>query len=238
MSLYRTLALSDHPLAKAARSIRNRFLNFSLPAPRVIFLPILWLMVGVRETWYFLYRIFVCEPLFKMQCKSYGKNLHTGVFLHRVFGKGDLILGDNVFVDGKCHFMFGTRFTEKPTVQIGDNSGVGHNCTLIVGKGIAIGKNCRMGINVYMFDSPGHPLDPARRMAGEPPDTESVRPISIGDNVWIGAGAVIFPGVTIGDNSVVSLGSLVMSDVAPNVVVAGNPARKIMSLETKQAVNV
>jgi hypothetical protein len=89
MSLYRTLALSDHPMARAVRSLRRKFLSFSLPAPRIIFLPILWLLVGVRTTWYFLHRILVCEPLFKlfkMQCKSYGKNLHTGVFLHRVFG--------------------------------------------------------------------------------------------------------------------------------------------------------
>jgi maltose O-acetyltransferase len=57
-----------------------------------------------------------------------------------------------------------------------------------------------------------------------------VRPISIGDNVWIGSSSIIFPGVTIGDNSVVAMGAVVMNSVPPNVVVAGNPARQIASV--------
>jgi len=233
MSLYRTLALSNHPLARALRSFRRKVFQFGIPAPRVLFLPVLYLVLGIKETWYFLYRVFVCEPLFKMYCRSYGKNLHTGPFLHEVWGKGDIDAGDNVLIDGKCLFMFAVRFSERPFFKIGDNSGIGHNCSFFIGKGITIGKHCRMGINITMLDSPGHPLDPARRMAGEAPDVENVRPITIGDNVWIGTGSVIFPGVTIGDNSVISLGSVVMSDVPPNVVVAGNPARKIMSLAEK-----
>jgi carbonic anhydrase/acetyltransferase-like protein (isoleucine patch superfamily) len=236
MSLYRTLALSDHPLAQALRSIRRKFFQISIPAPRIVFIPVLYFVLGLRQTWYFLYRVFVCEPLFKMYCRSYGKNLHTGVFVHRVYGNGDLVLGDNVLMDGKCHFFFAARFAERPLLQIGDNSGIGHNCTLSIGKRISIGKNCRVAINVTMLDSPGHPLDPERRRAGEAPDSENVRPITVGDNVWIGSGAMILPGVTIGDNSVISVGAVVMGDVPPNVVAAGNPARKILSLETKQAV--
>lgn len=235
MSLYRTVALSNHPLARALRSFRRKVLQFGIPAPRVIFLPVLYLVLGIKETWYFLYRVFLCEPLFKMYCRSYGKNLHTGPFLHEVWGKGDIDLGDNVLVDGKCLFMFAVRFSERPFFKLGDDSGIGHNCNFFIGKGITIGKHCRMGINITMLDSPGHPLDPARRIAGEAPDVENVRPITIGDNVWIGTGSAIFPGVNIGDNSVISLGSVVMSDVPPNVVVAGNPARKIMSLEPKVA---
>ncbi len=235
MSLYRTLALSNHPLAQALRGLRRKVLNFSIPAPRIIFLPVLYLVLAIKNAWYFLYRVFLCEPLFKMHCLSYGKNLHTGPFIHEVWGKGDIVFGDNVFVDGKCHFVFAVRFAERPYLRIGDDSGVGHNCSFFIGKGISIGKHCRMGINITMLDSPGHPLDPLRRLAGEGPDIDNVKPIFIGDNVWIGSNSVIFPGVSIGDNSVVSLGSVVMSDIPANVVVAGNPARKIMSLEAKQA---
>jgi acetyltransferase-like isoleucine patch superfamily enzyme len=235
MSLYRTLALSNHPIAQALRNFRRQVAQFGIPAPRVLFLPLLYLVLAVKETWYFLYRVFVCEPLFKMHCSTYGKNLHTGPFIHEVWGKGEIVLGDNVIVDGKCLFMFAVRFSERPFLKVGDSSGIGHNCNFFIGKGITIGKHCRMGINITMLDSPGHPLDPERRMAGEAPDLDNVRPITIGDNVWIGSGSAIFPGVTIGDNSVISLGSVVMSDVPANVVVAGNPARKIMSLEAKPA---
>ena len=233
MSLYRTLALSNHPLARALRGFRRGLLNFGIPAPRVIFLPVLYIYLGIKETWYFLYRVFVCEPLFKMHCRSYGKNLHTGPYVHEIWGKGDITVGDDVMVDGKCVIFFAVRFAERPFLKVGDNSGIGHNCVMSIGKGITIGRNCRMGINVTMFDSPGHPLDPVRRQAGEAPDLENVRPITIGDNVWLGGGSVIFPGVSIGDNSVISMASVVMSDIPANVVVAGNPARKIMSLEAK-----
>jgi acetyltransferase-like isoleucine patch superfamily enzyme len=80
-----------------------------------------------------------------------------------------------------------------------------------------------------MFDSPGHPVDPEARRAGLSPTAADVLPITIGDNVWIGGRSIVHPGVTIGDHSVVSAGSVVMSDVPANAVVAGNPARAVMT---------
>jgi acetyltransferase-like isoleucine patch superfamily enzyme len=59
---------------------------------------------------------------------------------------------------------------------------------------------------------------------------EEVRPVRIGNNVWIGANSIIFPGVTIGDNSVIAMGSSVMTNVPPDTVVGGNPARSMKSL--------
>ncbi len=238
MSLYRTLATSDHWLAVSIRGFRRALLNFSLPAPRVIVKPLLLLFVTLRQVWYTLYRVFICEPLFKAYCTSYGRNLHTGVFIHWVQGKGQIILGDNVLIDGKCNFFFAVRYSSNATLRMGNNSGLGHGCILTIGKQISIGNDCRIATFVTIFDSPGHPLDPVLRRAGAPANPEDVRPVTICDNVWIGSGAVIFPGVTIGENSVVSSGSYVMSDVPPNTVVAGNPARKIMSLQPKEQAPV
>jgi acetyltransferase-like isoleucine patch superfamily enzyme len=231
MSLYRTLALSDRPFARFVRATYRWIANFSLPAPRLIFAPLLAVVLLVRQTWYFLYRVFVCEPLFKTYCRTYGKNVHTGVFLHWIQGSGDLILGDNVTIDGKCSFSFAARFVERPTLTIGDNSGIGHACSFVIGDRISIGKHCRIASGVLLFDSPGHPIEPHLRQAGMPPDPSAVRPIIIEDNVWIGTSAVIFPGVRVGENSVIAAGAVVTSDVPPNVVVAGNPARKTMSLD-------
>ncbi len=81
-----------------------------------------------------------------------------------------------------------------------------------------------------MFDSSGHPTDPAARLAHLPPKPEDVRPIKIGDNVWIGTRAVIHPGVEIGEGSIVSATSVVRSDVLPYTIVAGNPAKKVGDL--------
>ena len=100
----------------------------------------------------------------------------------------------------------------------------------MVRKSFTIGPDCRIAGNVRLFDSSGHPADPERRRRGEPPDVESVKPIVVEDNVWIGFGAMIFPGVRIGTGSVVSAGAVVLSDVPALTIVAGNPARRIGAL--------
>lgn len=74
--------------------------------------------------------------------------------------------------------------------------------------------------------TPTHPLEPQPRRD----KLEAARPITIGDNVWIGGGAVVLPGVTIGDNSVIGAGAVVTKDVPANVVAVGNPARVVRSL--------
>ncbi|MBX9628794.1 MAG: hypothetical protein K2X82_33680 [Gemmataceae bacterium] len=104
-----------------------------------------------------------------------------------------------------------------------------------VGKLIRIGRNCRIASEVVMFDSHGHPSDPERRRAGLPPDESDIKPVVIGDNVWIGRRAIIFPGVTVGAGSAISAGAVVTSDVPPETVVAGNPARRIGSLAAPPA---
>lgn len=202
------------------------------PAPRWLYWLLYWLVVLGRQAWYALWRIFWAEPAFKAICRRYGKNLRTGPRLHWVQGEGDLILGDHVSIDGQCNFFFSSRYGERPSFWVGDHSGIGHHCSFVVGKSIRIGSHCRLGAEIVMFDSPGHPLDPLRRKVGEPAGEEEVRPIEVGDNVWIGTRAVIFPGVKIGDNSVVAMGSVVMSEVPANTVVMGNPARQVKTLSS------
>jgi acetyltransferase-like isoleucine patch superfamily enzyme len=227
---YRFVALSDHWLARLLRKLYRGVDGFSVPAPRVLTAPVLALMIAVRTTYYFLRRVFIAEPLFKVYCTEYGRHLHTGIFVHWVQGKGELLVGDDVNIQGKCNFFFAARYSERPRLIIGDHTGIGHNCSFTVGKEIRIGKHCRFGSAVAVFDAPGHPADPVARLAGLPSADGEVRPIAIGDNVWIGTGAVIFPGVTIGDGSIVAMGSVVMTDVPGNTMVAGNPARQVRTL--------
>jgi len=228
--LWRFLALSDHPLAVLARRIRRGLARFGLPAPRIVVRPVLVLFLLSRSIYFFMVRVFVCEPMFKAYCTSYGRNLRTGVFLPWVQGRGALMIGDNVVVDGKSSFHFAVRYSDRPELIIGDNTGIGHGCSFTVGKRITIGRHCRIGLSVQMFDSPGHASDPAARLAGLPAAQDEVRPITIGDNVWIGNNSIICPGVTIGDGSAVAIGSVVMSDVPENTLVAGNPARRVQAL--------
>jgi maltose O-acetyltransferase len=90
---------------------------------------------------------------------------------------------------------------------------------------ITIGDDVQIGPNVQLL-TPTHPIE-----AGPRRDKfEAAQPITIGDNVWIGGGAIILPGVTIGENTVVGAGTVVTKDLPADVVAVGNPARVIRSL--------
>ncbi len=90
---------------------------------------------------------------------------------------------------------------------------------------VTIGADVQMGPSVQLL-TPDHPRDPARRRSG----IESAHPITIGDNVWLGGGVIVCPGVTIGANTVVGAGAVVTKDLPANVVAVGNPARVIRTL--------
>lgn len=225
--LRRTIATSDTPAARFARSVYFGLMRFSLPAPRIVSVPILYLFLACRHSYFFLRRVLFAEPLFKAYCSAYGRNVHTDIYLHWIQGKGDIVLGDNVLIDGLCSFSFAARYCDRPIIRIGSNSGVGSGSSFVVAKAITIGNNCRIAGRVAIRDSDGHAVDAAARRRGDPPPDDAVRPVIIHDNVWIGAGVVIGPGVSIGEGSIVSTCSVVVSSVPPYTIVAGNPARKV-----------
>jgi maltose O-acetyltransferase len=90
---------------------------------------------------------------------------------------------------------------------------------------ITIGDDVQIGPNVQLL-TPTHPLDPEPRRD----KWEAAEPIVIGDNVWLGGGVIVLPGVTIGENTVVGAGSVVTKNLPANVVAVGNPARVIREL--------
>lgn len=234
----RDLARSGSPAVQWLRRIRGAVWEFTLPAPRILALPsllVLWLYARIFSVLHFFWRILVCEPVFKARCKAFGKGVRTDIYLHSVRGRGDISLGHHVLMDGKCFVHFAARFCARPSLSVGDHSGIGHQCMFTIGKRISIGRHCRIASEVFMFDTAGHPVDPQARQAGLPPADEDVRPIVIEDNVWIGRRVIIYPGVTIGEGSVVSSGSVVTTDVPPYTVVAGNPARRIVALQAPTA---
>lgn len=229
-SMRHWLATSQHPVAATTRRLRNGLRGFTLPAPRLLVLPYLWLFLALRGLVFFVRRVFIAEPLFKAYCTRVGKGVTTGIYVPWVQGKGELLVGDRVRVSGKLSINFAARFAQRPRLEIGDGTDIAHDCRIVVGKAVSIGSHVELAGAVTIRDSGGHPADPALRAAGAPPDETDVKPVRIHDNVWIGSNVLVMPGAEIGEGSIVSAYSVVSGTVAPYTVVAGNPARRIGTL--------
>lgn len=128
-------------------------------------------------------------------------------------------LGDDAEVRPPLFVDYGTNIT------VGARTFINYNLTALDVTPIRIGADCQIGPNVQLL-TPTHPLDPDRRRD----KVEAGAPITLGDNVWLGGGVVVCPGVAIGDDSVVGAGSVVTSDVPAGAVAVGNPARVIRHL--------
>ncbi|MFT3834346.1 MAG: sugar O-acetyltransferase [Micropruina sp.] len=128
-------------------------------------------------------------------------------------------LGEGAFVKPPLFVDYGEN------IHLGARSFVNYNLTALDVVPITIGEDCMIGPNVQLL-TPTHPVDPQPRRD----KLEAAQPIAIGDNVWLGGGVIVCPGVTIGDNSVIGAGSVVTKDVPANVVAVGNPARVIREI--------
>ncbi len=128
-------------------------------------------------------------------------------------------VGEDVEIRPPLFVDYGSNIT------VGARTFVNYHLTALDVAAITIGEDCQIGPNVQLL-TPTHPVEPQPRRD----KLEAARPITIGDNVWIGGGAIVCPGVTIGDNSVIGAGAVVTKDVPANVVAVGNPARPVRSL--------
>lgn len=127
-------------------------------------------------------------------------------------------VGSNPFIGDNFHCDFGLN------IHVGNNFHADYNCTMLDVAEIRIGHNCLIGPDVGIYTA-GHRLQPEGRTL----DGYGL-PITIGNDVWIGGHSTILPGVTIGDGSVVSAGSVVIKDVPPQTLVGGNPANIIKTI--------
>lgn len=139
--------------------------------------------------------------------------------LKQMFGK----IGENCYIEPPLHSNFGGRH-----VFMGNNVYANYNLTLVDDGNIYIGDNVMFAPNVVVATA-GHPIIPELRMKG----LQFNKDVHIGKNVWVGAGAILMPGVKIGDNTVIGAGSVVTKDIPGNVVAVGNPCRVIRPIGKK-----
>jgi maltose O-acetyltransferase len=130
-------------------------------------------------------------------------------------------VGDGAEIRPPFHCDYGGN------INVGRGVFLNFNCIILDVVSVRIGAGTQIGpaVQIYTAD---HPRDPAERRAGE----EFGRPVTIGENVWIGGGAIILPGVTIGDDAIIGAGSVVTRDVPSGATARGNPARVANSAPT------
>ena len=131
-------------------------------------------------------------------------------------------LGEGCYVEPPLHANWGIH------THFGNNVYANFNLTLVDDTDIYVGDNVMFAPNVVVATA-GHPIDPELRRNV----AQYNIPVHIGNNVWIGAGAVILPGVTIGDNSVIGAGSVVTRDIPATVVAVGNPCRVMREINAR-----
>ena len=129
-------------------------------------------------------------------------------------------VGEGVVVRPPLYVDYGEH------LSIGAGTFVNFNLTALDVAPISIGRDCQIATDVQLLTAE-HPLDPDTRRRG----WESARPIVLGDNVWLGGGVIVLPGVSIGENTVVGAGSVVTRDLPANTVAVGSPARVVRTLE-------
>lgn len=130
--------------------------------------------------------------------------------------------GENLYIEPPLHTNWGKN------THIGNNVYANFNLTLVDDADIYIGDNVMFAPNVVIATA-GHPILPELRERV----AQFNMPVHIGNNVWIGAGAVVLPGVHIGNNTVIGAGSVVTKDIPANVVAVGNPCRVLREIDER-----
>jgi acetyltransferase-like isoleucine patch superfamily enzyme len=204
--------------------------SFHLPLPLDLYRLIYYVARAASMLFWSSARILVIEPLFRSMCHRVGPNIFIGRFIPYILGKGRIELGERCRINGKINIYFSNHYVELPVVKFGDNCSLGHMLTLTVAEQITIGSHVRIGSFVGISDADGHPMDKISRRT-QPFPKKAIKPVTIGDDVWVGRNVIILKGVHIGEGAIIGAGSIVTKDVPPNTIVGGNPAKVIRHLD-------
>jgi acetyltransferase-like isoleucine patch superfamily enzyme len=140
--------------------------------------------------------------------------VHGGWPLPTVDNRGGRIEVEN------CALFSGVRLECWPgaIIRIGNGTYLNRNVEIVSAESVTIGRDCKIARDVIIMDTDQHALPGARLV---------IKPVAIGDRVWIGARALVLKGVRVGDDAIIAAGSVVTRDVPPGAVVAGVPARVV-----------
>jgi acetyltransferase-like isoleucine patch superfamily enzyme len=175
-------------------------------------------------------RIFIYTPMFKAKLTNSPKGLYVYGGSPQILGQLVVSAGDRSRISGVTSFIGRSDKHHVASLSIGKNVDIGWQNTLCVGTKIVIEDDVRLAAKVFLVGFPGHPLDCNARAAGAPDNQDQIGDIIIKRGAWIGTGATVLPGVTIGEGAIVATASVVTKDVPAFCVVAGNPAKVVKQL--------
>lgn len=217
---------AETPFYRWLRRFLIGALRSNLPLPGVL-KPVLraWyeihfaIIVFVRRLIVYFYR----EPLFRSRCTSVGKNLNLYNDLPYIEGHADIRIGDDVTIAGRLYIATG-RFLEKPLLTIKDRVVIGGGTVISVNQEVVIEEDVMISTDCRVADNDGHPREADLRAAHAPLGSRDIRPVRIRRYAWIGNGAQIMKGVTIGEGAIIGANSVVISSIPDYCVALGNPA--------------
>lgn len=176
-------------------------------------------VVFFRKLIIYFYR----EPLFRSRCTSVGNSLNLYTGLPYVEGHAEIHIGNDVTITGDLVILTG-RFYEKPVLIIKDRALIGGECVISVNREIVIEEDVMISNNCRISDNDGHPRQADLRAQHAPLASRDIRPVRICRYAWIGNGAQIMKGVTVGEGAIIGANSVVISDIPDYCVAMGNPA--------------
>ncbi len=226
--LIRAIKRQETPATRALYRLGKRVKSFEVPAPKALVEPLYYAQQSVRNALDEVARAAWNQPLFRARCASVGERLSLIGGLPYIYGHLAIHIGDDCTISGRTSLVASKVF-DQPVLRIGDRTYVGYQVTISAGREVTIGNDVKIANGVFIADNPGHPLDPVQRRT-QAVGPEDLRPVHIGDDVWLGTNVVVLPGVTIGDGTVVGAGAVVTKDLPPRVLAAGNPARVVRAL--------
>jgi acetyltransferase-like isoleucine patch superfamily enzyme len=193
----------------------------------LVFRPLYELIILLRFLISIVLQKIFYVPIFRSRLDQCGRGLTLPNGIPWIEGHLKICVGENVMLDNTV--ITSGSIHKEPVLTIGNRTEVGYHTHINVGQSVQIGNNCMIAAECFITDNDGHPVDPQRRLRREPVRANEIESVIIEDNVWIGKGAVVLKGVTIGTGSVVSANSLVTKSLPPYSIAMGVPARLVLS---------
>ncbi len=202
------------------------------PATRPLLGALFTLDFALREGYELARRALWATPIFLSRCAVHGTDVRVDR-LPYIVGPTRIEVGSNIRISGKIGIKSPGRnpLGKEAVLKLGNGVFIANDCTFVVADRVELGDFVSVGSGCYIADTDGHHnYNPNRPIWEVPATADEVGAVTIEDNVQISRGCLILRGVRIGARSIIGAGSIVRSDIPPDSVVAGNPARVIKKM--------